>query len=614
MINSSSRLALLAALAVSAEGTGALGDNRSHSKKDQQQQQAQRMLQRSVLLEKAELLSHHFPEEDAGSKEFVILSNSFEEKQKDHHHYHYSYNPFANDSEKQDHAKRIVSQKRMAAAAANNNDNDNDNHHKNNNRNLIMGGHIADILLGGCNAEEVYDQTSYDDGYKPVCTCFEEAGTGQFFMECELGDDTCSSLLKDNVCSGTHEVFFFSDSDGDLTSKATCTVCKSENCEGVSEICTSVGFDDDFIPAVCRVVILAQDAQTDNTTNVTIPATETQACLDCQICGDGSPNNPYGVEHSCFDRPTNGACDTNTFAHLHNFLPGTVGTAPVPGVFSQTCTASPNIDRALYTYVNYDQGYSTLCDCDDPTSGSITCDLHDASCFANLCTDISEVFFFDRTSGEYEAKWTIDWESSLWTQTTFDPNTGSATGCSVLDNDPNTGALVQCTQCAICNSAQEGAGITFDCFGKQQFSCDTSDGRAKYNFYVEEDDGTNTNVNIPDRGNNIPQSSSPDAKDSTLPLVLGALFLGMATAFIIVLVVRQRTPSPTASNDNNNHGGGDDMTVGSSVAPPTVAGEGPLDQGDLQFTIDGGGGGGGDDENPASLDDEPVANAPGIMA
>jgi hypothetical protein len=551
-----------------------------HSNQNSLSEHVPQRLLHSVLLEKPGLLSNHFP--DGSAREFVTMSNTLTYQNGG------DYQSFS-DSEKRVQVKRIVSRLTPSAPAPS------PAPAPDLNRQLFTTGHLADVLAGNCNATDVYEQTSYDDSYEPVCTCYQDTTTGQITMECVLGDDVCSSLLVDTVCSGTHEVFFFSDTDGDLSSKATCTLCKSDNCDGVEEICTSVAFNDDLEPEGCQVVKLGQVVTTGNTT----VSTDSERCTECQICG-GTGIEPFGVEHSCFDDPTNG-CDSDTFAHLHNFIPGRVGDTPVGGVFAETCTAS-SIDRALYSYVNYDSGYSTLCDCDDPTSGSITCDIHYSQCFANLCTDISEVFFFSRQSGQYEAKWTINWDSLLWTQTTFDANTGRATGCSVLDNDPTTGELLQCTNCKICDSAQDGAGVTYGCFGTLQPNCDTSDGRAKFNFAMPVSAPAPTPPgSAPAPSENTPPTPVEDDAN-TLPLVLGALLGGMALAFIIVLAVRQRTRPDSLSSPNSNTAD-DDMTVGSSVAPPSVAGDVPEEP---QFSI-----GDGDDENPPVEDS---SNVPGVMA
>lgn len=336
-------------------------------------------------------------------------------------------------------------------------------------RQLRNTGHLAALIAQGCSASAVYGETSYDDTYSPICECLQNQNTGLVTLECNLRDEACDG----EVCTITNELFYFSDDDGDLTTKATCSFCSSEDCEGVADTCTSVLFDDEFDPQACQVATLPRnDTET------------TETCSDCVICGTGSDASPFGISHTCFDEPTDG-CDTDQFAHVHNFLPKRIGNTNVPGTFQQTCEANA-IDRVLYDPVSYEESYSIICDCDDPTSGVINCDLHDKACFANLCTDISEVFYFSEFTGDYEYKYTINWETTFWTEVYFEPTTGTPTSCSVISPDPFTGQLFLCENCQICTDEATGeTGISYNCFGRNPDNCDTTDGRTAFNLALE---------------------------------------------------------------------------------------------------------------------------------
>ena len=520
---------------------------------------------RLTLLDKPELLSNYVS--DLSTKDFVPLKNHYE-KDSDNG----DYQSFNLDSTNREHAQEI-----MFRLNKKNRNRDNGRSR----RNLFTTGHLADIVNQDCSAQNVYKDTDYDNGYQPICDCVFDQNIGEVLMECYLGDEECTTppaggSVENTTCLGTHELFFFSDTDGDLSNKLTCNVCRSDNCNGIKETCTEVAFNDEYEPAVCQVILFpSDDAEAGS------PNSQIQVCADCTICGN--KDTGYGLEHTCFDAPTTG-CDVDSYAHLHNFASAVDGTKQaVGGLFGVVCAAdSP--DRVLYNDVTYDSGYSAICDCDDPSEPAVECDLYHDECHANLCTDISERFFFSADTGEYEAKWTVNWETSLWTQTIFDSASGRATSCSVLGNDPQSGDLVQCTNCQICDSAQGGAGIKYDCFGQTpETSCDPAEGRAKFNFPIPggvTDGVGQLNPPVSTTPNSGQQGFNPtneEDSNNTLAIVLGALFGGMAVAFIFVLIVRQRNSAPLPSP-------ADDMTLDESVVPHSVVGGGGV--GDQDFSID----------------------------
>ena len=445
------------------------------------------------------------------------------------------------------------------------------NHHDVN-RNLVLNGHLTDAIFDNCDADHAYQHTAYDDPYQPICQCLLDQQTGLVWMECYLNDESCTASGQTNgtdVCHGTYEIFFFRDTDGDLESKASCRICHTDNCiaNGIKEVCTEVYFDDISQPTSCNIIEFPEVADD--------PLT---VCDQCNICGLGSTADPYGVEHTCLNGGVSTGCDTDSYAHLHNFEAGSTaggsGGQPVGGVFGDVCATSDDPGLGLYKQVSYNTGYDALCDCEDLTSGTISCDLHDGDCFANLCTDISELFFFSRENGNYQSKWTINWDKYLWTQTAFDPTTGQALSCSVIEPDPNTGEPTACSNCNICNSPQDGTGISYSCFGKTQDTvCDASDGRAKFNFVLPPPTTKpvvalspqptpppvasppapgQPKPNPPAAPSPTPQSNvsnefqqfQEENSTNTAAIVMGSLFGGMAVALIIVLIVRQRKAAP----------------------------------------------------------------------
>ena len=460
-------------------------------------------------------------------------------------------------------------------------------------RNLQFTGHLWDACIpgtGGEMANAVYQHSEYDDAHQPLCECFVNTETTEIHVECELGDQTCDS---NGVCSGTHDIFFFDDADGDLHTKYQCHICYSEdNCTGVREICTGVKFDDNNEPEKCVVLEFLDTGATNE-------------CDECNICRD--LDNKIGILHNCFGQGDGSTCDTVGGEHIHNFVPSSPsGSNPVPGTFQSTCKQTD----LLYDSTTYDDDYSKMCDCDDPSSGSIVCDLYLEQCFANLCTDITEVFFFNAETGAYEEKMTCNWDADgICTMVKFQETYGVPYECKVLGIE--AGELVDCASCQICETKGEGFGVKYDCFGDSTLdTCVTKSGHATFNLPTmpiptspwaasppssPQKNPTGGGGAQPVDADSISEVPSK-TNQSQLGIILGVFFGGFAIALLIAFVVlRQRNAVqevppgayPTMYEEEGVH------PPGGPMLQPPPASE-PMEPGSIvaasgsgeQFTID----------------------------
>merc|ERR1712146_755405 len=121
-----------------------------------------------------------------------------------------------------------------------------------------------------------------------------------------------------------------------------------------------------------------------------------------------------------------------------------------------------NEEAALYSRTLYDDGLAKVCDCHDPSSGIIACDLFNEECFANACTEISDIFFFDPADGAFKEKMTFDNRLGIGSIVDFNKS-GKPTSCVAFY--PGSESLMQCTDCSICQDSSGSLGIQVDCFG-----------------------------------------------------------------------------------------------------------------------------------------------------
>ncbi|KAL3942281.1 MAG: hypothetical protein SGBAC_003490 [Bacillariaceae sp.] len=345
-------------------------------------------------------------------------------------------------------------------------------------RKLAFTGHVWDACIPDStptSAEvtaKTYGNVEYDDQHDPNCICIFDNNMKELWMQCTMGDETCLDDGNGNttsLCAETHEIFLFSTNTGDLSSKNTCHFCNdytNTNCTGIKEHCSVVYFDDNETPQQCIFQDIMEDGTIAN-------------CDNCQICQDA--NGETGMNYDCFGKTTNGQCDTTESFHVHNFAPvlsDSDGLTPVGGRFGNMC--KKNEEFAIYDKTTYDDPFGKVCDCDDPSSGVIVCDLFldTQDCFANECSPISEIFYFGQNSGELTEKLTCDGTNGLCSRVAF-ANNGKPNACElILFPDPTP-----CRACSICQDETTNEyGIQFSCFGADQSQCLTSNGRAINNF------------------------------------------------------------------------------------------------------------------------------------
>mmetsp|Transcript_24589 Transcript_24589/g.56361 ORF Transcript_24589/g.56361 Transcript_24589/m.56361 type:complete len:624 (+) Transcript_24589:187-2058(+) len=474
---------------------------------------------------------------------------------------------------------------------------------QNGRRSLQTTGHLSDLLIDGCTASNVYQYSDYDNEYAPACACWQDLLTGEILLRCHVNDDDCQTVdvpeelnlnftnaaLQQEVCSATQEFFFFSDTDGDLETKATCQFCRDTD-DATEELCAY------HIRELCTFVTFAHDTEDNNDQPVACELAEYLAnqteprilCQECEICEDG-PEGPYGIQHSCFDLSDGISCETSGLAHLHNFVP-TLGNGSAAvfevtqGRYADICQDPDDTEfsltNAMYDKVGYDNALAKVCDCNTGTNPSITCDLHNPQCFANTCSDMSEVFFFDN-NGAYSSKWTVSWGaqfegSDLWTQVRFNKETGEPTECGVIDLI--NGQPYICDNCELCSSGTN-VGLNFNCFGQSTSGCYLGQGRAQYNFaettpFTPRPSGSPPTVSPPTTspgGDGDQLVENNDNDDG---------FLGLSTSFVVssviiivvivatfVVVYLQHVKRREARAQTNLGAGGanDEMTVASSV-------------------------------------------------
>jgi len=422
-------------------------------------------------------------------------------------------------------------------------------------RKLPLTGHIWDACFPGntlTNAEiteKTFENTDYDDQLNPFCACLYDDMLDELWLQCRMGDEECNP--NDNVtCEETHEFFLFAQKSGDVESKHTCNFCTdatNTNCTGIQEICSVVYFDDNETPERC----IFQELQDGG---------GLKRCENCQICQDG---DSVGMNYDCFGESTNGQCDTSVSFHVHNFAPVTTsGPSPIGGRFGNICRK--NEEFAIYNKPTYDDPFSKVCDCDDPTAGVIVCDLfiEANSCFANQCSPISEIFSFGETSGELTRKLTCDGTNGLCSAVNFQDD-GTPDTCEVLlVSDPTP-----CTSCNICQDENTNAyGIQFSCFGADQTTCLTSNGRAVNNFVDQPTSPPIANTEPPvDDGTTEPPASnnggggsggggggttnkaenpegvvSSDGESTPWGAILGAFFGGLGLAAIAAFLCSRK--------------------------------------------------------------------------
>jgi len=231
---------------------------------------------------------------------------------------------------------------------------------------------------------------------------------------------------------------------------------------------------------------------------------------------------------------------------IHSNLPA------IGGEYSVICS-SRNLEQQFYSQVNYNAGYDTICDCQDPASGTVICDVHDDYYHANLASIFSEIFWFNQSNGQYEKKWTMSYE--LTTQTIFDPDTGDAKSCSVLLS--SNGGIVECLNCFICKDDSGNTGIAYSC-GRmtQEGSCDTSLGRAQFNLY-------GSRARKPSGSKQFRHSS----KRNYTAIIVGVSFgfAALVTILFLAFVLRRSLNTTQTSNANNIND--DNATVAESIAP-----------------------------------------------
>ena len=324
-------------------------------------------------------------------------------------------------------------------------------------RSLYFTGHLWDACW---NPDDVrlHENTQYDDEHDPFCQCYVDQ-YNEIFVLCSLGDESCEG----DDCSGTVEAYFFSDDTGDLLIKKTCNLCTGGNCTNVEEICTQVLFSPEDEPIGCILIEYFDDK-------------DPEICEDCSLCTDDQGNQ--GINTTCFGQGEADVCDTTASEHIHNlaYVPEDDAGPPVGGEFGEICGA--NEEAALYNRTLYDTGLEKVCDCHDPSSGVIVCDLFDGACFANVCTEISNIFYFD-ADGAFTAKMTFDQLSGIGSTVEFDES-GKPTSC--LAFYVGAQGIEYCTDCRICQDSSGFHGIKVDCYGAvDENVCLTSNGEAVYN-------------------------------------------------------------------------------------------------------------------------------------
>ncbi len=374
--------------------------------------------------------------------------------------------------------------------------------------------------------KSIYDYTDYDDEHKPACTCFFDKEESEYWAQCALGDKTCNSETA--ACTGTHEFFLFSDFSGDLKQKSSCSLCTDvNNCASVEEMCTLVVFNENATPDRCILKQVHGDG------------TQTR-CDECNICMDTS--GAYGISHNCFGNPTpKGSCNTEGTAHLHNFVPVIEyeqKNVLIGGTFGKICNRDEV--EALYSKTNYDDGYKKTCECKDPTQGLIVCDLFletdTSTCFANECTEVSDLFFFD-SSGDLNEKMTCDLSNDTCTTVRFSAS-GEPIGCTVFS--PTN--LDTCDDCTICkDETLQLHGVRYDCFGHSvgKGLCFIDKGIAVFNLPQEH---AQDNIALIEAGETISSDQSNvidnNRKQLVLLWVFGAIFSLCFVTVIITLCMR----------------------------------------------------------------------------
>ena len=403
--------------------------------------------------------------------------------------------------------------------------------------------------------QSIYEHTSYDDGHEPACTCFYDKSRDEYWAQCALGDRTCDP--RTGACTGTHEFFLFSDTNGNLQQKSSCGLCQDiNNCEGIRETCTLVAFDEDSgIPSRC----VLKSINDDGTQSV---------CDDCTIC-QHPQTNEYGTIYDCFGETTlPGTCDTSGTAHLHNFEPvlqPEPASASIGGTFRDYCNDptkvrpfSPNTGPANY------EDYTMTCDCQDPTAGTITCELSPrtaTNCFAGAssCAEFTQIYYFDLATGEIETMITCDLlGTNLCTTVGFSVPSGEPLVCSLF----SARTLENCRACTFCrDEAFQSYGIRYDCFGHtvgDNGACTERDhGHQEATDATAAPEPTDENDDkkaFVDRKPNISPTSPPNKNNDNYnnnrdrTLVLGLAIGGVAfAAFVAVmttLVCRPNGPRP----------------------------------------------------------------------
>jgi len=279
----------------------------------------------------------------------------------------------------------------------------------------------------------------------------------------------------------------------------------------------------------------------------------------------------YGISYDCFGKTTPpGQCDIDGTAHLHNFQPAIKNNKQLSrgGTFANICPSSSTttataLEEVLYGTTAYDDDYQKSCDCIH-TMGVVACDLFQDSsvgkvdCFANECTDRSELFYFNRDGQMFEKMScgttnNLEWCSvvKFWPDDTGAVSSNqrpTPISCTIFSpSDLNT-----CNDCTICqDETTEEYGIRYNCFGltTNENTCNV-DGRAVFNIDTSKlknqgetttssssSTSSNTNTNNIQEKNYGQANTKIRSNNNQTPMIIGIVLGGIALAGILAIIV-----------------------------------------------------------------------------